>query len=76
MNKRQLKKFQKKQMLHTFEVVVGECLASDDPLATLNDIRTRSEEHCKEMGFDVPPAAFDEIMNGCERIIKELRINQ
>lgn len=63
-------------MLHTFEMVVGECLASDNPLATLKDIRTQGEEHCKELGLDIPPAVFDEIMDGCERIIRELRIDQ
>jgi hypothetical protein len=73
MNKRQIKKLQKKQMLQTFELVVGECLASDDPLATLKEIKTRGEEHCKELGLDVPTAVFDEIMTGCEQIIKEFR---
>jgi hypothetical protein len=75
-NKRQRKKEQKKQMLYAFHQVIGECWAADDPLATLQEIKTRGEQHFKELGLDVPPAGFDEIMTGCEQIIKELRTCQ
>lgn len=76
MKKRQMKKEQKKQMEEAFQVVIGECWGADDPLAKLTEIKTRGEQHFKELGLDVPPPVFDEIMIGCEQIIKELRINQ
>jgi len=72
MNKRQIKKAQKKQMEEAFQVVIGECWATDDPLATLQEIKNRGEQHFKELGLDVPPPVFDEIMAGCEQIINEL----
>ncbi len=75
MNKRQRKKEQKKQMLLAFNDVIGECLAAEDPLATLKEIKTQGEKHFEELGLDVPPVVFNEIMAGCEQIIKEI-INQ
>ncbi|OPY87540.1 MAG: hypothetical protein A4E72_01468 [Syntrophus sp. PtaU1.Bin208] len=72
MNKRQRKKQEKKQMLLAFNDVIGECLASEDPMVTLKEIKTQGEKHFEELGFDVPPVVFNEIMAGCEQIIKEI----
>ena len=76
MKKRQLKKEQKKQMEELFQVVIGECWVADDPLAKLTEIKNQGDQQFKELGLNVPPPVFDEIMIGCEQIIKELRINQ
>jgi len=77
MNKRQLKKQQKKMLLQAVEEVLETCLEADDSLATLKKIRTRGEQHFKELGVDVSPEVFDEIMTQLEPIVKEeLGINQ
>ena len=76
MKKRQMKKEQNKQMEQAFQVIMGECWVADDPLAKLTEIKTRGEQYCKELGLNVPPPLFDELVMGCEQMIKELRINQ
>jgi len=77
MNKRQIKKQQKMMMLQAVEEVLDTCLEADDSLATLKKIRTRGEQHFKELGVDISPAVFDEIMIQLEQIVKEeLGINQ
>jgi len=77
MNKRQIKKQQKIMMLQAVEEVLDTCLEAGDSLATLKKIRTRGEQHFKELGVDISPAVFDEIMTQLEQIVKEeLRINQ
>jgi len=76
MNKRQMKKKQKKEMILAFQAVLGACLASEDPMATLNKIRSEGEQYFKKMGLNTPPEGFDDCMNQCEEIIKELCLNQ
>jgi len=77
MNKRQIKKQQKIMMLQAVEEVLDTCLEAGDSLATLKKIRTRGEQHFKELGVDISPAVFDEIMIQLEQIVKEeLGINQ
>jgi len=77
MNKRQIKKQQKMMMLQAVEEVLDTCLEADDSLATFKKIRTRGEQHFKELGVDISPAVFDEIMIQLEQIVKEeLGINQ
>jgi len=64
-------------MLQAVEEVLDTCLEADDSLATLKKIRTRGEQHFKELGVDISPAVFDEIMIQLEQIVKEeLGINQ
>jgi len=76
MKKRQMKKEQKKQMVQAYQSVIGACWVADDPLATLHEIKTQGEEHFKELGLDVPPAIFCEIMTQLEPVVEELGSKQ
>jgi len=76
MKKRQLKKEQKKQMLQAVQAVLDTCWEADDPLAKLNEIRAQGEQHFQELGLEVPPAVFSEIMIQLEPIVKELGTNR
>jgi hypothetical protein len=76
MKKRQMKKEQKKLTLLAAQEVLNTCLEADDPLATLKEIRTRGEQYFKQLGLDVPPAVFNELMTQLEPIVKKLGTNQ
>jgi len=76
MNKRQMKKAQKKILLEAFHAVLETCLVADDPMATFKEIKTQGEEHFKELGLDVPPAIFCEIMTQLEPVVQELGAKQ
>jgi len=76
MNKRQMKKAQKKILIEAFHAVLETCLVSDDPLATFKDIKTQGEQHFKELGLDVPPAIFYEIITQLEPVVEELGSKQ
>jgi hypothetical protein len=71
-NKRQLKKEQKKLVLQTIQEVLNACLESADPQAALQDIKAQGEQYFQQAGLDVPPAVFNEIMTQLEPIIREL----
>jgi hypothetical protein len=76
MKKRQMKKEQKKILLQAFHAVLETCLVADDPLAKLTEIKTAGEQHFKELGLDVHPALFHEMITQMEPIVKELGTNQ
>jgi len=76
MKKRQMKKEQKKILLQAFHAVLETCLVADDPLAKLTEIKTADEQHFKELGLDVHPALFHEMITQMEPIVKELGTNQ
>jgi len=71
-----MKKEQKKQMLQAYQSVIGACWVADDPLAKLTEIKTADEQHFKELGLDVHPALFHEMITQMEPIVKELGTNQ
>lgn len=72
MKKRQIKKEQKKLTLLAAQEVLNTCLESDDPLATLKEIRTRGEQYFQQLGLDVHPAVFNELMTQLEPIVEQL----
>ncbi len=76
MKKRHMKKEQKKLTLLAAQEVLNACLEADDPLATLKEIKTKGEQYFKQIGLDVPPAVFNELMIQLEPIVKELGTNQ
>jgi len=76
MKKRQMKKEQKKILLQAFHAVLETCLVADDPLAKLTEIKTADEQHFKELGLDVPPAIFYEIITQLEPVVEELGSKQ
>ena len=76
MKKRQMKKEQKKLTLLAAQEVLNTCLESDDSLATLKEIRNRGEQYFQQLGLDVPPVVFNELMTQLEPIVKKLGTNQ
>jgi len=76
MNKRQTKKAQKKVLTQIFSAVLETCLVSDDPLATLNEIKTQGGQNFAELGLNLPPDIFDDILTQLEPIVKELGARQ
>lgn len=71
MNKRQLKKLQKKLILLVVENIFETCIAADDPLAKFQEIRSQGEKYFKELGVVLSPEVFDEIMTQLEPTVKE-----
>ncbi len=71
MNKRQLKKLQKKLILLVVENVFETCMAENDPLAKFQEIRSQGEKYFNELGVVLSPEVFDEIMIQLEPIVKK-----